>query len=107
MDEYISRREHDEFVKRMEDEHTRMNHRLVILEKIAEDNQKMTTNIEKLALNMKHMIEVQQDQGKRLDEFEKDRGSGWDSIKRGLFNAIGAAVGGAVVVAIATILMNT
>lgn len=100
MEGYISRAEHEEFVKRMDDEHKRVNHRLNALEKTAEQNRQMNTNIEKLALNMKHMLEIQQAQGERLDEFEKDKNSNWQSIKKGLFNAIGAAVGGAIIAAI-------
>ncbi len=100
MDEYISRREHDEFVKRMDDEHNRMNRRLVNLEKSDEKMQEMNKNIGELALNMKHILEEQRKQGDRLDAFEKDKNSNWQSLKKGLFNAIGAALGGAVIAAI-------
>ena len=100
MDEYISRREHDEFVKRMEDEHGRMNHRLKDLENIAKEMQEMNTNIGKLATNMENILKEQQEQSRRLDDFEKDKNSNWQSLKKGLFNAIGAAVGGAVIAAI-------
>ena len=100
MDEYISRREHDEFVKRMENEHTRMNHRIGELEDIAKEIQDMNTNIGTLANNMKHFLDEQQRQGEKLEALEKDKNSNWESIKRGLFNAIGAAIGGAVIAAI-------
>ena len=100
MEEYISRREHDEFVKRMEDEHKRMNYRLNGLEDIAKEIQDMNTNIGKLATNMENLFKVQQDQDKRLDAFEEDKFSNWQSIKKGLFNAIGAAIGGAIIAAI-------
>lgn len=100
MESYISRREHDEFVKRMEDEHTRMNRRIANLEKSDEKMQEMNKNIGELALNMKHILEEQRKQGVRLDAFEKDKNSNWQSIKKGLFNAIGAAVGGAIIAAI-------
>lgn len=97
---YITRAEHIEYVKRMEDEHDRINHRLSNLEKIVEQIQQMNTNISELATNMKHILEEQRDQGKRLEKLEDEPKSAWDSIKKGVFGAIGAAIGGAIIAAI-------
>ena len=98
--DYISRREHNEFMKRMEDEHKRINHRLEKAEEIAEQMQEMNTNISELATNMKYLLKEQLEQGKRLDKIEDEPKSAWDSVKKGLFNAIGAAVGGAIIAAL-------
>lgn len=98
--EYISREEHNEFVKRMEDEHRRMNHRLCDAEKVIDQMQQMNSNISELATNMKHILEEQVKQAKRLDKIEDEPKSAWNSIKKGVFNAIGAAVGGAIIAAI-------
>lgn len=98
--DYITRAEHNEYVKRMEDEHNRMNHRLCNLEKIVEQIQQMNTNIGELATNMKHILEEQRDQGKRLEKLEDEPKSAWNYVKKGLFSAIGAAVGGAIIAAI-------
>lgn len=100
MDGYITRREHEEYVKRMDDEHKRINHRLAKAEEIAEQMQEMNTNISELATNMKYLLKEQLEQGKRLDQIENEPKSAWDSIKKGLFNAVGAAVGGAIIAAI-------
>ena len=100
MEDCITRHEHEEFVKRMEDEHNRMNHRLNNLEEIAKEMQAMNTNIGKLATNMENILKEQQSQSKRLDAFEEEKQSGWNAIKKGIFNAIGVAVGGAVIAAI-------
>lgn len=97
---YISRSEHNEFMKRMEDEHKRINHRLAKAEEIAEQMQEMNTNISELATNMKYLLKEQLEQGKRLDQIENEPKSAWDSVKKGLFNAVGAAVGGAIIAAI-------
>ena len=93
----ISRCEHNEYVKRMEDEHNRINHRLVNLEKIVEQMQQMNANISELATNLKHILEEQREQGRRLDEIENEPKNIWDSVKKGVFGAIGAAIGGAII----------
>lgn len=98
--DFISRREHDEYVKRMEDEHHRINHRLVNLEKIVNQIQEMNSNISELATNMKYILEEQREQGKRLDKIEDEPKTAWDSMKKGVFNAIGAAIGGGIIAAL-------
>ena len=42
---FISRREHDEYVKRMEDEHRRINRRLEKCEQISEQMQDMNLQV--------------------------------------------------------------
>lgn len=98
--DFISRREHDEYVKRMEDEHKRMNHRLINLEKIVNQIQEMNTNISELATNMKYILEEQREQGKRLDKIEDEPKTALDSVKKGVFSAIGAAIGGGIIAAL-------
>lgn len=98
--DFISRREHDEYVKRMEDEHKRMNHRLINLEKIVNQIQEMNTNISELATNMKYILEEQREQGKRLDKIEDEPKTALDSVKKGIFSAIGAAIGGGIIAAL-------
>ena len=97
---FISRREHDEYVKRMEDEHRRINRRLENCEKITEQMQDMNANISELATNMKHLLDEQREQGKRLDKIEEEPSSNWNTIKKGVFNAIGAAIGGGIIAAL-------
>ena len=97
---YISRLEYNEYVKRMEDEHRRINHRLEKCEQISEQMQDMNANISELATNMKHLLDEQLEQGKRLDKIEDEPKSMWESVKKGVFGAIGAAVGGAVIAAL-------
>lgn len=98
--DFISRREHEEYVKRMEDEHKRISYRLQKCELITEQIQDMNTNISELATNMKYLLDEQLEQGKRLDKIEDEPKTAWNCIKKGLFNAIGAAVGGAIIAAL-------
>lgn len=98
--EYITREEHTEYVKRMTDEHTRINRRLEAFEKQSLQMQEMNNNVGKLAVNMEHMLEEQREQGHRLTRLEEAPNQTWSTIKHGLFNAIGAAIGGAIIAAI-------
>ena len=98
--EYITRAEHNEFVKRMEDEHKRMNHRLCDAEKVIDQMQQMNSNISELATNMKHILEEQVKQAKRLDKIEEEPNHVWKTIKTAIFNAIGAAIGCSIIAAI-------
>lgn len=67
MDDYITRQEHAEYAKRMEDEHRRQNYRIGELEKATEQNHKLLISVEKLAVNMETMQKEQQKQGERLE----------------------------------------
>lgn len=80
MDEYITRPEHDEFCKRMEDEHKRQNRRLGELEEDVRQIGAIATSVEKLAVNMENMAKEQKQQGERLEVIEARDGEKWRSI---------------------------
>ena len=67
MDDYIIRAEHNEYVKRMEDEHHRMNRRIGLLEEEVRQISQIASSVEKLAVNMENMLKEQQEQGERLE----------------------------------------
>ena len=91
--DYIGRGEHDEFVKRMEEEHTRQNKRIGAMEKALEQQNKLATSVEKMATNMEHMLEEQKRQGKKLEELEKVPMKNWNTVKTAILSAIGGAIG--------------
>lgn len=101
MDNYITRQEHNEYARRMEDEHKRQNHRISELEKAIEQNHQLLISVEKLAVNMETMQKEQQKQGERLeaqgDEIEelKNRdGEKWRKVTSHLLTtALGILVG--------------
>ena len=94
MDTAITRAEHEEFRRRMEEEHSRVNKRLEILEENTEKLNKLNTSIEKLAMNMESMLKEQMQQGKRLAVLEKQDGEMWKTtIKYVLSAVIGIAIG--------------
>ena len=86
----ITRAEHEEFRKRMEEEDKRQNKRLDNLE----ENAKLLSSIERLAPNMEHMAKEQEKQGKRLETLEKRDGEMWRKVVGYIITAvIGVVVG--------------
>lgn len=76
----ITRAEHAEFVRRMEDEHERINARLKDTEKVIEQNNKLLTSVEKLALSMETMQKELKSQGERLVNLESRDGEMWRKV---------------------------
>ena len=75
MDNYITVELHNEFAKRMEDEHARQNHRIADLEKFSEQNNQLLVTINKLATSMENMQKELQKQGGRLEVLESRDGN--------------------------------
>lgn len=67
MNSPITRAEHLEFSKRMEEEHARQNRRIGDLEKSVEKNNELLVSVERLAVSIENMQKEQQAQGKRLE----------------------------------------
>ena len=80
MDGALTRAEHMEFAKRMEDEHTRQNKRISNLEEAFNQNTRLLVSVEKLASNMESMQKEQADQGERLEKLESKDGEKWDKL---------------------------
>lgn len=80
MDNYITVELHNEFAKRMEDEHARQNHRIADLEKISEQNNQLLVTINKLATSMENMQKELQKQGGRLEVLESRDGNKWRQL---------------------------
>lgn len=106
MDSCITRAEHEEFTKRMEAEHTRQNRRIELLEENVERLGRITSSVERLATNMEGMLKEQERQGERLDKLEGKPGENWNGMVKSILAAIGSAIGGGMVVAIATMLIK-
>lgn len=80
MDDYITRAEHKEFVKRMEEENNRQNNRITSAENSLEICKELASSIERLAENMASMKEELGKQGKRLETLEKKPGDRWETV---------------------------
>ena len=94
MDNYISRYEHDEFCKRMDDEHGRINHRVQALEDEVHEIGSLTTAVQTLATNMENMIKTIEAQGKKLELLESRDGEKWRSLVGYVVTALVGAVMG-------------
>ncbi|MCI8921541.1 MAG: hypothetical protein HFE88_06675 [Acutalibacter sp.] len=80
--------------KRLEDENTRQNRRLDILEGTVKQISDISTSVEKLALNMENMLKEQISQGKRLTDLESRDGEMWcKAVSYALTAVIGIAIG--------------
>lgn len=80
MDTPITRAEHEEFRRRIEEENKRQDKRIEILEENAKQIEGLNSSIEKLALNMENMLKEQLKQGKRLEVLESRDGEMWRKV---------------------------
>ena len=80
MDTPISRAEHEEFRKRIEDENQRQNKRIELLETNVREMSALTASVEKLALSMENMAKEQEKQGQRLEALESRDGEMWRKV---------------------------
>lgn len=88
MSEYIGRREHDEMVKRMEDEHVRLSKRITTVEEAVKENSKLIIAVHELATSVKNMQAEQKKQGEKLEELEQIPAKNWNTVKTALITGI-------------------
>lgn len=94
MSDPISREEHEEFVRRMEDEDSRQNRRLELLEQSVQRMNALTASVEKLATNMEQMVKEQEKQGQRLQTLEARDGDMWRTAIKYVLTALIAGIVG-------------
>lgn len=93
-DEYLRRHEHEEFAKGVDREQVRQNRRIADLEVTVRQINDLTLSVQKLAINMEHMLVNQTKQSKRLEELENRDGEKWRSVSMYVLTAlIGAVIG--------------
>ena len=92
MDTPITRAEHDEFVKRMQDEHKRLHYRINEIEKTVERIQDLAQSVERLAVSMENMAKEQKDQGERLVTLEGRDGAMWRKVSGYVITTVIGAV---------------
>lgn len=77
---YLPLAVHNEYARRMEDEHKRQNVRLTELEKKVEDIGSLTASVESLARSVEQMAKAQEKQAKRLEILESRDGEMWRKV---------------------------
>lgn len=80
MDTPITRAEHNEFARRMEDEHHRMNVRIQGVENKVEEIGALTASVASLAKSVEDMVAEQKAQGARLKALEGRDGEMWRKV---------------------------
>lgn len=87
MDNPVTHRELNAFKELMESENSRLdeenhrqNRRLETLEASMKEISKISTNTERLAVNMENMLKVQEQQGERLKTLEARDGEMWRKV---------------------------
>lgn len=83
---------HDEFAKRMEEEHKRQNKRIADLETKVEDISDLTTSVASLAKSVEQMAKAQEKQGKRLEALEQKPAKKWESFVDKVVWAVASAL---------------
>lgn len=77
---YLPTAVHEEFARRMEDEHNRQNQRIKELEDKVEDIGTLTASVQSLAKSVEQMAKAQEKQGKRLETLEQKPAKRWDAL---------------------------
>lgn len=86
----------DELVKaefeRIRDEDIRQNHRIEKLEDNVKEIHQITLSVEKMAINMEHMLAEIQNQGIRLSKIEAEPADRWNNATKTIIAAVLGAV---------------
>lgn len=94
MEQYLEVSVHEEFAKRMENEHARQNERIHELEESVKETRNLALSIERLTFSVKSMVEEQKTQGERLDSLESRDGEMWRKVVGYVITTIvGLAIG--------------
>lgn len=89
---YLPMAVHEEYARRMDDEHKRQNKRLTDLEKKVDDISSLTASVESLARSMEQMSKAQEKQGKRLEALEQKPAKRWEAFVDKVIWALAAAL---------------
>lgn len=103
-DEFITKAEHDEFARRLDDENNRQNHRISELEKTMQQLSSLTISVEKMAVSVENMARELGNQGDRLAAIEAKPLKDLGAFKSGIIGAIASAVGCAIVAYIVSVI---
>ena len=92
--EGISREEHEEFRRRMEEEDNRQNRRIDLVEKSIQQIGDIAMSVEKMAVSLQSMVKEQEQQGKRLEALESRDGEMWrKAVGYAVTALLGAVIG--------------
>lgn len=94
MDDYISRNEHEEYCRRMDDYNKRQDKRLDLLENKTQEIGSLAVSVERFAISVEDLAKEQKRQGEKLDVIEARDGNKWRQISSYIITIIvGAFLG--------------
>ena len=99
MDTPITRAEHEEFKKRLEDENKRLSRRIDDLKSTLDID--LAVSVNTLANSLKALTDEVGKQNDRIDELENKPAENWNAIIRSILTGIGSAIAVAIVAMIA------
>ena len=88
MEDFITRHEHEEYVKRMEQAHKGMNARIKDLEGEVKEITDLTISINNLALSVDSMAKEQKKQGEQLESLKARDGERWRTVTAYVITAV-------------------
>lgn len=94
MDEPISRAEHEEFSRRLEDWNKRQDKRIELLEDNVREIGALTLSVHELATSVERMVKEQERQGQRLETLEGRDGAKWRKFVGYVASALVAGIVG-------------
>ena len=92
MDSPITRAEHEEFRKRIEEEDNRQNSRIKLLEEQTKTITDLAVSVKELAMSVKQMAETQKEQGDKLEKLESRDGEMWRKVAGYIVTAIAGII---------------
>ena len=101
-EDYVSRHEHAESIKRIEEENNRQNHRIGMLEESMQQIHSIALSVKELAINMAGMQEEMKRQGERLSRIEAEPADAWKTMKRTILTVAVTAIVTALMTALIT-----
>lgn len=97
MNEYISRLEHEEFCKRLEEENRRQNHRINELEKTTQEIHTMSKSLVVMCEKMNAMNESMDTLKDKVETLEQEPLDTWNKIKGAVIAAIASGLIGVII----------
>ena len=101
MDTPITRAEHEEFKKRLDDENKRLSRRIDDLKSTLDKYIDLAVSVNTLANRLKALTHEVGKQNDRIDELENEPAENWNAIIRSILTGIGSAIAVAIVAMIA------
>ena len=93
----VTRKEHDEFSKRLDEHLSRLDARVEDVETDVADLKHQTAAIDRLATNMQHMCDEQKKQGERLERLESRDGQKYRQLISYVCTAVVSVLAGVIV----------